>query len=102
MQTLIPLLFTLITSVPGLPSKPCDEGQQSIIQNRLTQSSSFKPYIPFELDKTKYQAICSLYNPDMLDGMAYVLFESTDPTKLYIGVYNGLNGSHMLHGPFYK
>tara|TARA_B100001059_G_scaffold34390_1_gene27641 strand:+ start:4115 stop:4288 length:174 start_codon:yes stop_codon:yes gene_type:complete len=57
--------------------------------------------VPFELDK-KFVSICKIEQIKMMDGLAYELFNNTETGSLFIGGYNGLDGSNQKHGPLFK
>lgn len=44
--------------------------------------------------------ICKVSNELMMDGLAFTLYKPETQKERYIAVYNGLDGSYKLYGPF--
>jgi hypothetical protein len=48
----------------------------------------------------KHSEICEVRNELIMDGLAFTLYKPESDKKKYISVYNGLDGSSQLYGPF--
>ena len=59
-----------------------------------------------EIDKAfphgtlKYYEVCEVRNEIIMDGLAFTLYKLESEKQRYISVYNGLDGSSKLYGPF--
>ncbi|MEW6992572.1 hypothetical protein AADZ91_18060 [Colwelliaceae bacterium 6441] len=96
------LLFLLTTSYANaFEIDVCDETDASFIHSNIEKSEKFDPYIPFELDQ-KFKTICEIRDKEMMDGLAYILYKNLETDSYFIGLYNGLDGSNQMHGPFIK
>ena len=48
----------------------------------------------------KYSEVCEDRNEIVMDGIVFTLYMLESEQDNFIDVYNGLNGSRMLYGPF--
>ena len=54
----------------------------------------------FPSGSLKHSEICEVRNELIMDGLAFTLYKPESDKKKYISVYNGLDGSSQLYGPF--
>ena len=61
-----------------------------------------------EIEKTflrgslKFSEICEVRNEIIMDGLGFTLYKPEGSKQIFISVYNGLDGSSKLYGPFVK
>jgi len=101
MGKFILLLSIMVTSVSASELEICTEAEKSFVRNKLEISKNSKSYMPFELEQN-YKGICKIHNPKMMDGLSYLLYKDTNSNAYFISLYNGLDGSYKMHGPFNK
>lgn len=101
MRKFIFLLSLTTVSVCASELENCTESDAKFVLNKLESSKDSKPYIPFELEQN-YQSICKIHNPEMMDGLSYLLYKDINSNAYFISLYNGLDGSYKMHGPFSK
>jgi hypothetical protein len=100
MRYLLLILFLVTHYSVAEETEVCDNSNEHFILSSIKQSEVFKPYSPFEVTK-EFEIICEAKNPIiMMDGLAFRLYKNTDNSSFFIGLYNGLDGSNQLHGPF--
>lgn len=54
----------------------------------------------FSRGSLKHNEICEVRNEIIMDGLAFTLYKLENEEQIYISVYNGLDGSSKLYGPF--
>lgn len=54
----------------------------------------------FPRGSLKHDEICEVRNEIIMDGLAFTLYKLENEEQRYISVYNGLDGSFKLYGPF--
>ena len=99
MRKFIFLCSILSTSVSATGVDNCTLTEEIFVQSKIETSKDSKPYIPFKLEKS-YQSICKIHHPQMMDGLSYLLYKETNSNLYFISLYNGLDGSYTMHGPF--
>ena len=96
------VVFFLIAPFTGASQiDACDEADSAFIHANIKKSQNAISYVPFELAE-KFEGICDIKNIEMMDGLEYLLYKNTETGSYFIGLYNGLDGSNQLHGPFIK
>ena len=64
----------------------------------LIQVNEIKKVFP--RGSLKHNEICEVRNEIIMDGLAFTLYKLENEKHTYISVYNGLDGSSKLYGPF--
>jgi hypothetical protein len=99
MRKLLILLLLIVPFANASQVDSCDEDNVALIRSKIEKSQSSIFYNPFELDK-KFESICEIKIVEMMDGMSYRLYKNIESNSYFIGLYNGLDGSNQMHGPF--
>ena len=83
----------------------CNEVDSEYIASKLSSGVLIEAH---EIEKTfprgslKYSEICEVRNEIIMDGLAFTLYKPNTNNERFISVYNGLDGSSKLYGPFKK
>ncbi|WP_149983419.1 hypothetical protein [Pseudoalteromonas rhizosphaerae] len=99
MRHILLILFLVTHYSVAEETEMCNNINEQFILSSIEQSEVSKPYSPFEIAK-EFEVICEVKNPIMMDGLAFQLYKNTVNSSFFIGLYNGLDGSNQLHGPF--
>ncbi|GLX76682.1 hypothetical protein tinsulaeT_00220 [Thalassotalea insulae] len=101
MRHLLLLLFLVANYSVATDVVSCDSGNEKFIRSSIGQSKVSKPYSPSELAK-EFELICEIKDPKMMDGLVFLLYKNSETGFYYIGLYNGLDGSNQMNGPFVR
>ncbi|NMP31347.1 hypothetical protein HII17_07215 [Thalassotalea sp. M1531] len=98
--------FIFLLAIMALPFSAsaienCTESEEGLVRNKLDLSKNPTPYTPFKVAQ-HYQPICKIHTPEMMDGLSYLLYKDTNSNAYFVSIYNGLDGSYTMHGPFSK
>ena len=83
----------------------CNEVDSEYIASKLSSGVLIEAN---EVEKTfprgslKYSEICEVRNEIIMDGLAFTLYKPDGNNERFIAVYNGLDGSSTIYGPFKK
>ncbi|MEP2650689.1 MAG: hypothetical protein ABJH06_01725 [Paraglaciecola sp.] len=81
----------------------CDKQDANYIATKHTSGAFIQAN---EIEKVfprgslKYNEICEVRNELIMDGLAFTLYKPEGNEHKFISVYNGLDGSSKLYGPF--
>ncbi len=101
MRKFLVLLLLIVPFASASQISACDEGYTAFIYEKIEKSQDSISYVPFELGK-EFEGICEIKHIEMMDGLAYLLYKNTETGSYFIGLYNGLDGSNQMHGPFIR
>ena len=99
MRKLLVLLLVITPFTGASQIDACDNAETAFIHSKIEKSQNSISYVPFQLDE-KFESLCEIKNIEKMDGLAYVLYKNTETDSYFIGLYNGLDGSNQMHGPF--
>jgi len=97
----ISLLFCVEASAVRVVT--CDKPDSNYIATKFSSGAFVQAN---EIEKAfprgslKYSETCEVRNELIMDGLAFTLYKPEGDKKKYISVYNGLDGSSQLYGPF--
>jgi len=81
----------------------CEKEDADYIANKLASNALIeanKIEKSFPRGSLKYSEICEVRNEIIMDGLAFTLYKLESNKHKFISVYNGLDGSSKLYGPF--
>jgi hypothetical protein len=95
------LLFTFIFSanICAADLKSCSENDANYIKVLFNSNELNNKNISDAKFKIDPKFICVVKNELMMDGLSFTLYKSGE-NQNYIFIYNGLDGSGKMYGPF--
>ena len=83
----------------------CDKYDEEYIyrmhlSGALIQRNEIDGHFPF--NNYKHMESCTVGNQIIMDGLGFTLYKPDGDKSRFIAVYNGLDGSSILYGPFKK
>ena len=95
------LLFTLIFSanIYAINFKSCSDDDANYIKHLFNSGELNDKNISDVKFKIDPEYICVVKNELMMDGLSFTLYKNGENHN-YISIYNGLDGSGKMYGPF--
>lgn len=101
------ILFCLFCclKVNAIQIVPCEKQDSEYIALKVSSGAFIQANEieeAFPRGSLKHSGVCEVRTEIMMDGLAFTLYKPEGNNQLFISVYNGLDGSAKLYGPFKK
>jgi hypothetical protein len=99
MRTLLLLTIIFSANICAMDINSCSDDDAKYIKQLFNSNKlNYKniSYVKFKIDP---EIICVVKNELMMDGLSFTLYKA-GYNQNYISIYNGLDGSDKMYGPF--
>lgn len=99
MKNLLLFTFILSANIYAVDFKSCSENDAKYIKQLFNSNELNNENISDVKFKIVPRFICVVRNELMMDGLLFTLYK-TGESQNFISIYNGLDGTDKMYGPF--